>query len=265
MDKATLERKGYSVAALRGLARNQLPRLLFDLIDGGAGDEITMRRNEAALAAMELVPTLLAGPSGATSRSSCSASTTLPGHYRSDRICPADLASRRARGGARRGAVRDDLFDQPRLAVEPRGDRRRDPGAEMDETFLYKDRGLTKEFAARAAAAGYHGLILTVDNQVVAGRDRDARNGASFPLRWGPRRVADFARRPGWLMRMRATPSPRFANYGARSEMAAFGPLMVEQLDPDIGWRDVDWLRNLWRGPLILKGILHPGTRRARR
>ena len=73
MDKATLERKGYSVPALRELARNQLPRLLFDLIDGGAGDEITMRRNEAALAAMELVPTLLAGAPRATSRSSCSA------------------------------------------------------------------------------------------------------------------------------------------------------------------------------------------------
>ena len=136
------------------------------------------------------------------------------------------------------------------------------PGPKWMQTFLYKDRGLTREFAARAAAAGYHGLILTVDNQVVAGRDRDARNGASFPLRWGPRRVADFASRPGWLMRMRATPSPRFANYGARSEMAAFGPLMVEQLDPDIGWRDVDWLRNLWRGPLILKGILHPDEAR---
>ena len=50
MDRATLERKGYSVAALRELARNELPRILFDMVDGAAGDEITMRRNEAALA-----------------------------------------------------------------------------------------------------------------------------------------------------------------------------------------------------------------------
>jgi L-lactate dehydrogenase (cytochrome) len=61
MDKASLERKGYSVAALRALARKELPRMLFDMVDGAAGDEITMRNNEAALAAMELVPTLLAG------------------------------------------------------------------------------------------------------------------------------------------------------------------------------------------------------------
>ncbi len=96
MDKATLERKGYSVPALRELARNQLPRLLFDLIDGGAGDEITMRRNEAALAAMELVPTLLAGaPSARPVGRAVRRQADLPGHYRSDRVCRPDVASRR--------------------------------------------------------------------------------------------------------------------------------------------------------------------------
>jgi L-lactate dehydrogenase (cytochrome)/(S)-mandelate dehydrogenase len=81
-------------------------------------------------------------------------------------------------------------------------------------------------------------------------------------LRWTPRRIADFASHPGWLMRKRDTPSPSFANYKARSSMAEFGPLMLEQLDPDIGWRDIDWLRGLWRGPLILKGVLHPDEAR---
>ena len=61
MDKAQLERRGYSVAALRELARKELPRVLFDMVDGAAGDEITMRNNEAALAALSLVPTVLAG------------------------------------------------------------------------------------------------------------------------------------------------------------------------------------------------------------
>ena len=69
----------------------------------------------------------------------------------------------------------------------------------MDAGVLYKDRGLTAEFAARAAAAGYKALILTVDNQVMAGRNRDARNRVTFPLRWGPQSVLDFLSRPGWL------------------------------------------------------------------
>jgi L-lactate dehydrogenase (cytochrome)/(S)-mandelate dehydrogenase len=63
-------------------------------------------------------------------------------------------------------------------------------------------------------------------------------------------------------MRMRETPSPAFVNYGARSSIGTFGPLMNEQLDPDAGWSDVERLRGQWRGPLILKGLLHPGEAR---
>ena len=136
------------------------------------------------------------------------------------------------------------------------------PGPKWMQVFLYKDRGLTAEFAGRAAAAGYQGLILTVDNQVMAGRDRDARNGMSFPLRWGPRSMLDFLSHPGWLMRMRETPSPTFVNYGKRTSIGAFGPLMNEQLDPDVGWSDVERLRGQWRGPLLIKGLLHPDEAR---
>ena len=78
----------------------------------------------------------------------------------------------------------------------------------------------------------------------------------SFPLRWGARSMVDFAGRPGWLMRMRETPNPTFVNYGARTSIGAFGPLMIEQLDPDVGWSDVIGLRRQWRGPLLIKGLL---------
>ncbi len=61
----------------------------------------------------------------------------------------------------------------------------------------------------------------------MAGRDRDARNGMTFPLRWGPRNVFDFLSRPEWILRMRETPSPTFVNYGARTSIGAFGPLMA--------------------------------------
>ena len=61
---------------------------------------------------------------------------------------------------------------------------------------------------------------------------------------------------------MRETPSPTFVNYGARTSIGAFGPLMNEQLDPDVGWSDVERLRGQWRGPLLIKGLLHPGEAR---
>ena len=233
-----MQRKGYSVAALRALAEKRLPRMLFDMVDGAAGDEITMRNNEAALAAIELVaeaarrraPTrdqsvelfgaklrspVIIGPTGLAG--------LLWPH--------AELAA--ARAAARFGTIYCASHAST-ATIEEIGAAT--PKPKWMQVFLYKDRGLTAEFAARAAAAGYKALILTVDNQVVAGRDRDARNGMSFPLRWGPRSMLGFLSRPGWLMRMAQTPRPTFVNYGKRTSIVDFGPLMVEQLDPDVGW-----------------------------
>jgi isopentenyl diphosphate isomerase/L-lactate dehydrogenase-like FMN-dependent dehydrogenase len=260
-----LAQRGYSVAALRRLAKAELPRMLFDMVDGGAGDEHTLRRNESALAELEFVPKMLAG---AARRDQ---SVELFGHQLPSPVLigPTGLAGllwphaelAAARAAARFGTIycasHASTATYERIASETSGPK-------FCQVFLYKDRGLTAEFARRAQAADYAGLILTVDNQVVAGRDRDIANGMSFPLRWSARSALQFAVKPGWLWRMRETPSPTFVNYGART-LGAFGPLMNEQLDPDIGWRDVEWLRGLWRGPLILKGLLHPDeARRAR-
>jgi isopentenyl diphosphate isomerase/L-lactate dehydrogenase-like FMN-dependent dehydrogenase len=136
------------------------------------------------------------------------------------------------------------------------------PGPKWMQVFLYKDRGITADFASRAAASGYKALVLTVDNQVMAGRDRDARNGMSFPLRWDAGNLFAFATRPSWVMRMAQTPNPTFVNYGPRTSIGAFGPLMNEQLTPEITWSDVDWLRKQWRGPMLIKGLLHPDEAR---
>ena len=263
MDAAALRRKGYSVASLRALARNRLPRMVFDMVDGGAGNEITMRRNEQALAEIEFVPKLLAGAPG-RDQSVEIFGVQLPSPVI---IGPTGLAGllwpnaelAAARAAARFGAIYSTSHAST-ATIEEIGAAT--PGPKWMQVFLYKDRGLTAEFAARAASAGYKALILTVDNQVVAGRDRDARNGLSFPLRWGPRSLVDFASRPGWLIRMAKTPSPTFVNYGERTAIGAFGPLMAEQLDPAVNWSDVDWLRKQWRGPLVIKGLLHPDEAR---
>ena len=263
MDMATLERKGYSVAALRELARKALPRMLFDMVDGAAGDEITMRNNEAALAALELAPKLLAGaPKRDQSVELFGARLPSPVIIGPTGLAGllwphAELAA--ARAAARFGTIYCASHAST-ATIEEIGAAA--PGPKWMQVFLYKDRGLTAEFTARAAAAGYRALILTIDNQVMAGRDRDARNGLTFPLRWGPRAVIGFLSRPGWIMRMRETPSPTFVNYGKRTALGAFGPLMVEQLDPDVGWRDVEQLRGQWQGPLILKGLLNPDEAR---
>ena len=263
MDAAALQRKGYSVAALRALAKRRLPRMVFDMVDGAAGDENTMRRNEAALAAIEIVPKLLEG-APKRDQSVELFGVKLPSPVI---IGPTGLAGllwphaelAAARAAARFGTIYSTSHAST-ATIEAIGAAT--PGPKWMQVFLYKDRGLTAEFAARAASAGYKALILTVDNQVTAGRDRDARNGLSFPLRWGPRSFVDFISRPGWLMRMASAPSPTFVNYGERTSIGAFGPLMAEQLDPAVGWSDVEWLRRQWGGPLVVKGLLHPDDAR---
>lgn len=263
MDLNALQRKGYSVAALRALARRRLPRMVFDMVDGAAGDEITMRRNEAALAAIELAPKLLAG-APKRDQSVELFGVKLPSPVI---IGPTGLAGllwphaelAAARAAARFGAIYSTSHAST-STIEEIGAAT--SGPKWMQVFLYKDRAITADFTARAAAAGYKGLILTVDNQVTAGRDRDARNGMSFPLRWSARNMLDFASRPGWLLRMAKTPAPTFVNYGARTSIGAFGPLMTEQLDPSVTWADVEWLRRQWRGPMLIKGLLHPNEAR---
>ena len=259
MDRAALQRYGYSIHALREMARRRLPRMIFDMVDGAAGDEITVRRNEAAIAEIQFVPKVLAG-AGTRDQS-----VELFGHRLKSPVIigPTGLAGllwphaeiAAARAAARFGTIYTSSHAST-STIEDIGAAT--SGLKWMQVFLFKDRGLTAEFVQRAMAAGYAGLVLTVDNQVMAVRDRDARNGLMFPMKFRARGLLDLASHPGWLMRMRKAPNPTFVNYGARTGIGAFGPVMLEQLDPSVSWKEVEWVRSLWQGPMILKGILHP-------
>jgi isopentenyl diphosphate isomerase/L-lactate dehydrogenase-like FMN-dependent dehydrogenase len=130
------------------------------------------------------------------------------------------------------------------------------------QIFIYRDRGFTRAFVGRAAAAGYDALVLTTDNQLLGNRERDIRNGFSIPPRFRAADLAAMAGKLPWLARMsRELPRVTFANYvrpGESSDIRDIAARMASLLDPGMSWRDVDWLRGLWKGPLLLKGVLHP-------
>ncbi len=134
------------------------------------------------------------------------------------------------------------------------------------QVFVYRDRGFTREFTERAKAAGYDALVLTIDNQLTGNRERDVRNGFTIPPRLGPLEVAAMAMKLPWLLRMRRELSRiTFANYARPGETAALADLASRipgMLDPSMSWRDVDALRSIWTGPLILKGVLSPAEGR---
>ena len=257
------KRRAYNIAALREEARRVLPRPVFDFVDGGAGDEHTLRRNVSAFDDVDLYPR----PIGGSARRDLS--TTLFGRRLSmPLIVPptglagllwpnGEAASARAATGAgtvyclSHGSV-CTLEELAETGIEPR----------WFQTYIYTDRGLTHEMANRAAAAGYEALIVTIDTQMLGNRERDIRNGFVIPPRFSAGEIANMATRLPWLWRMRRTiPNITFGNYrrpGGANDLTTLHHRMVTLPDQGMQWDDVAALRAVWKGPLLLKGVLHP-------
>jgi isopentenyl diphosphate isomerase/L-lactate dehydrogenase-like FMN-dependent dehydrogenase len=257
---------GYNVAAMRSLARRALPRPVFDFADGGAEDEWTLRRNEAAFQEIELLPRPLNGVGERDisvelfghrlSMPVLIGPTGLAGLFWPNGECAAATAAAKAGTGycLSHGSV-------CALEAVPQSDAMR-----WMQVFVYRDRGFTAELADRAHAAGYDGLVLTTDNQLLGNRERDLRNGFRIPPRFRAADMAAMAVKAPWLLRMRkAIPAITFGNYvraGEASDLASLAGRMASLLDPSMSFADVDTLRAQWRGPLILKGVLHPAEAR---
>jgi L-lactate dehydrogenase (cytochrome)/(S)-mandelate dehydrogenase len=262
------QRRAYNIEAMRRLAQRALPRPIFDFADGGAEDEHTLRRNEAAFSEIELLPRPL---SGAAQRD---LSLTLFGNRLSlpVMIGPAGLAGLFWPDGERavaraahaagtafclsHGSVAT-LEDVAATGASPR----------WMQVFIYKDRGFTRELAERAARSRYDALVLTTDNQMLGNRERDIRNGFAIPPRFGLSGLAGMALKAEWLWRMRREIRRiTFGNYvrpGESADMRTLAGRMASLLDPAMSWKDVDELRRTWTGPLLLKGVLHPDEAKA--
>jgi isopentenyl diphosphate isomerase/L-lactate dehydrogenase-like FMN-dependent dehydrogenase len=259
---AHLKRDGYSIAALREMAKKRLPRPVFDFIDGGADDEDTLRQNQSAFQTWDLLPQPL---NGAAERD---LSTQLLGHtLRSPLLVgPTGLAGlfwpqgeiHSANAAAAQGTVyclsHGSVCTMEQLAQSHQG-------LKWMQVFIYKDRGFTRELATRAQESGYDGLILTIDNQLIGKRERDLVNGFTIPPRFDFNQMLAFARKPAWWWSMRNELAKiTFGNYvqsQTSESVAALAARMGSLLDPSMTWDDVDMLRAHWKGHFILKGVLH--------
>jgi len=262
------KQRGFSIEAMRDLARAALPRPVFDYADGGAEDERALRRNETAFGEIELLPRPL---NGAAERD---LSVTLFGQKLKMPLIvgPTGLSglfwpdgeSCAARAATAAG-IPYCLSHASVCTIEDLAAR--GPAPRWMQVFIYKDRGFTRELAERAQAAGYGALVLTTDNQLLGHRERDLRNGFTIPPSFGPAGLAGMALKAEWLWRMRKELSRvTFGNYvrpGENPDMKTLAARMGALLDPAMAWSDVDELRRVWTGPLILKGVLHPAEARA--
>ncbi|PPR24985.1 MAG: (S)-mandelate dehydrogenase [Alphaproteobacteria bacterium MarineAlpha10_Bin1] len=257
------QRRGFNIAAMRTEAQRVLPRAIFDFVDGGAGDEVTLRRNEAAFDEVSLLPRPLGG---AAKRDM---SITLFGQKLSMplMVAPTGLAgllwpqgeAASARAAAAAGTAYC-LSHGSVCTLEALAETGATP--RWMQTYIYKDREMTREIAGRAEAAGYKALVVTIDTQIVGNRERDTRNGFTIPPRLSVGEVARMAFKLPWLMRMRSEiPKITFGNYkrpGEAEDLTALAERMLSLPDPAFTWRDIEWLRGIWPGALLLKGVLHP-------
>lgn len=256
-----------TIAELRQAARGALPRMVFDFVDGGAGDELTARRNEDDLRAIELSPRVLVDVA------EVEIATTVLGQPVASPLLGApmgllglidpagELAVARALHAAGSVCV---LAAMASYAIEEVSAAA--PGPLWFQMYLWRDRGLVRELLARAHDCGHRVLVLTVDVPRAAGRDRDRRNGFGIPPRVTARSFGEGALHPRWARRFVREPRILAANLARRSgeafDAATASAFINSQFDPTATWHELSWLREVWDGPVLVKGILHPDDAR---
>ena len=250
-----------SVADLRRIAKRRLPGGVFDYIDGGAEDERTLAANEDAFAATTFRPRVLRGiekidiASTLLGRPLAYPLVLAPTGF--TRIAHPDGELAVARAAARAG-LPYTLSTMGTRSIEEI--RAVSEGRLWFQVYAWRDRGLVREMVERAAAARYEALVLTVDTAVLGRRERDVRRGFSLPPAIGPRTLLDGALHPGWTWAFVRGEPVRFANVAGRDVGDGATPVSLSeyvgaQFDPALAWEDVDWLRSVWDGPIVLKGI----------
>jgi len=248
---------------LRILARKRLPRAVFEFIDGGALDEITLRANQEDFHTIRLMPRVL------TDIETRNQSVELFGRRYDAPIvlAPTGLAgllSRRGELSAVRAASRINvpycLSTMATCSIE-------DIASEVDvpnwfQLYVLRDRELTKAFIERARDARCSALVLTVDTKIQGPRERDMRNGFTVPPRFTATTLLDFAMHWRWLLDVGLGPKIKFRNFvdtGLDANNAVtITQFIAGQYDLSVNWRDVEWFKSQWGGPVLLKGLLSP-------
>ncbi len=254
-------RKGVSGADLRAVARRRLPRGVFDYIDGGAEDEFTLVSNSGAYRRVTFRPRVL------REMGKVDISSTLLGKPLPMPLVLAPTGFTRIADPAGELAVAR-AADRARLpnSLSTLGTRSIEEVAAVSsgrlwfQVYVWKDRDLVAEMVRRAAAAGYEALCLTVDTAVLGKRERDVRRGFTLPPKLGLSTILDGIAHPGWTWQVVRSDPILFANVAGRSvgdgaEAISLAEYVSNQMDPDVSWEDVAWLRSQWEGPIVLKGI----------
>jgi L-lactate dehydrogenase (cytochrome) len=246
---------------LRELHRRRVPKAFFDYADRGSYAEQTLRANREDLEQIKFRQRVLVDVSKRD------LSTTILGGPAAMPLilAPVGLLGMQHGDGeihACRAAQAAGIpFTQSTMSICSI----EDIAAAVDKPFWFqlyvmKDRGFIKSLIERAIAAKCSALVLTVDLQVIGQRHADIKNGMTVPPEWSLAKLLDFASKPAWVAGVLRGKRRTFGNLVGHlkgtDDITALSVWINSQFDTTLSWKDIDWIRSIWPGKLILKGIL---------
>ncbi len=246
---------------LRQLHMRRVPKAFFDYADRGSYSEQTLRANRADLEAIRFRQRILVDVSKRD------LSTTILGEPAALPLilAPVGLLGMQHGDGeilacraAQAAGIPFTLSTMSICSIE-------DVAASVDKPFWFqlyvmKDRGFIKALIERAIAAKCSALVLTVDLQVIGQRHQDIKNGMTVPPEWSLSKLFDFATKPAWISGVLRGKRRTFGNLMGHlkgtDDITALSSWISSQFDTSLNWKDVEWIRSIWPGKLVLKGIL---------
>ncbi len=254
----------YSIERLRQRARTRLPRAVFDFYDGAAEDERTLAENASAFANVRLAPRVLRDVA------SVDLSTRLLGGAMGMPLAigPTGAVGFGWRGGdvmlaraAAAAGIPYALSTSATASIEEIAEQA--PGRLWFQAYILQDKDRLHDLVARADAAGYEALMITVDLPVGGKRERDLAHGLSFPMKITPRNFFQFACKPAWSLDMLLRRPPVMPSLAGLNQVAsdrkAMRSVAGRNYDPSFDLDALARLRERWRGKLIVKGVVHGG------
>lgn len=245
----------------RRLAQKRLPGPIFNYIDGGADDEVTLRRNSAAFEACDLVPNILRGVSDVD------LSVTVMGQKLDLPVYLSPTALQRLfhhqgeRATAAAAEAYGTLFGVSSLgtvSMEELAKKHRNP--QVYQFYFHKDRGLNRAMMEQAKRAGIQVMMLTVDSITGGNRERDLRTGFAIPFRLTLGGLLQFALKPAWglnyVTHEKFSLPQLDAHIDMKGDTLTIGRYFTEMLDPAMTWDDVAKMAAEWGGPFCLKGVM---------
>jgi len=250
-----------NIADLRREAKRRLPTPVFHYLDGGADDELALANNSSAFDRYELLPTQLSDVSSIDTKSTLFGQPidwpVMISPTGASKLFHASGEPAVVRAAEKFGMVYSlstlgttTISDVAAVSDLPK----------MYQLYVFKDRALTAEFIDLCKESKYAALCLTVDTPVGGNRERDLVHGFSAAPRSPLRQVLSFARYPAWIARVLIRKDLEMVNLtrSAAASQSIGGDVRLyieEQLERSLTWKDVEWLRGRWDGPLVIKGV----------